>query len=66
MRILTESVLQMHRFHVPGCSPFNVFAIYKSLSIFYASMSGARTGGVGFWNRLEVVGTPAVRSRIST
>ena len=47
---------------MPGCSPFNVFAICKSLSIFYASMSGERKGGVGLWNRVEVVGTSAVRS----
>jgi hypothetical protein len=52
----------MYRSNVPGSSSFNVFTNCKLLSIFSASMSGGRMGGVGFWNRVEALGMSAVRS----
>ena len=52
--------------HVPGSSSFNVFANRKLLSIFSASMSGARAGEVEFWNRVEAMGMSIVRSHMST
>jgi hypothetical protein len=51
----------MYRSHVPASSSFNVFANRKLLSVFRASMLGARTEGVGFWNRVEAMGMSAVR-----
>ena len=45
--------------HVPGSSSFGVCMIRRSLSIFLAPKSGAKMGGLGFWNEAEVVKTSA-------
>ena len=55
--VLTESAFSMHRSHAPGSPSGGMFMISRSLVILRAPKSGAKTGGVGFWNEAEVVKT---------
>ena len=53
--VLIESAFSTHRSHAPGSSSFCIPMIWMSLSIFCEPKSGAKMGGVGFWNEAEVV-----------
>jgi len=57
--VLTESAFSMHRAHAPGNSSLGMSTIWTSLTNLCEPKSGAKIGGVGFWNEAEVAKTSA-------